>query len=61
MTRIEERLQELLTKQRDIEIKLENLEVKKSLLKENYVRIGQLASERKVYRRELSGINIRIR
>ena len=61
MTRIEERLQELLTKQRDIEIKLENLEVKKSTLKENYVQIGQLASERKVYRRELSGINIRIR
>ena len=61
MTRIEERLQELLTKQRDIETKLENLEVKKSSLKENYVRIGQLASERKVYRRELSGINIRIR
>jgi len=61
MTRIEERLQELLTKQRDIETKLENLEVKKSTLKENYVQIGQLASERKVYRRELSGINIRIR
>jgi len=61
MTRIEERLQELLTKQREIETKLENLEVKKITLKENYVRIGQLASERKVYRRELSGINIRIR
>lgn len=61
MTRLEERLQELLTKQRKIEYKLENLEVKKSTLKENYVRVGQLTSEKKVYTRELSGINIRIR